>query len=43
MLLRNEYVTRGIPTAPDGVLVEIVDEVYLPLLRGRQAGLDPGR
>lgn len=35
VLLRNEYVTRGIPTAPDHVLVEIVDEVYLPLVRGR--------
>jgi hypothetical protein len=35
VLLRNEYITRGIPTVPDGVLVEIVDEVYLPLVRGR--------
>lgn len=35
VLLRNEYVTRGIPTAPDHVLVDIVDEVYLPLVRGR--------
>jgi AcrR family transcriptional regulator len=35
VLLRNEYVTRGIPTAPDHVLVEIIDEVYLPLVRGR--------
>ena len=35
VLLRNEYVTRGMPTAPDHVLVEIVDEVYLPLVRGR--------
>jgi AcrR family transcriptional regulator len=35
VLLRNEYVTRGIPTAPDHVLVEIVDEVYVPLVRGR--------
>jgi AcrR family transcriptional regulator len=35
VLLRNEYVTRGIATAPDYVLVEIVDEVYLPLVRGR--------
>jgi AcrR family transcriptional regulator len=34
-LLRNEYVIRGVPSAPDSVLVEIVDEVYLPLLRGR--------
>jgi hypothetical protein len=28
-------VTRGAPTAPDHVLVELVDEVYLPLVRGR--------
>jgi AcrR family transcriptional regulator len=35
VLLRNEYVTRGVPTVPDDVLVEIVDEVYLPLVRGR--------
>jgi AcrR family transcriptional regulator len=35
VLLRNEYVTRGMPTAPDQVLVEIVDDVYLPLVRGR--------
>jgi AcrR family transcriptional regulator len=35
VLLRNEYVTRGTPTVPDGVLVEIVDQVYLPLVRGR--------
>jgi hypothetical protein len=31
VLLCNEYVTRGTPTAPDDVLVEIVDEVYLRL------------
>ncbi|MBB5967572.1 TetR/AcrR family transcriptional regulator [Planomonospora venezuelensis] len=31
-LLRNEFVTRGTPTVPDEVLVEIVDEVYLPLV-----------
>jgi AcrR family transcriptional regulator len=36
-LLRNEYVTRGLATVPDSVLVEIVDEVYLPLVRGRGA------
>lgn len=35
VLLRNEFVTRGVPTAPDEVLIEIVDEVYLPLVRGR--------
>lgn len=34
-LLRNEFVVRGAPTAPDEVLVEIVDEVYLPLVRRR--------
>ena len=37
VLLRNEFVTRGIATTPDHVLVEIVDEVYLPLVRGRGA------
>jgi AcrR family transcriptional regulator len=35
VLLRNEYVTRGPTSVPDDVLIEIVDEVYLPLLRGR--------
>lgn len=35
VLLRNEFVLRGVPTAPDDVLVEIVDEVYLPLVRRR--------
>ncbi|MFG1862028.1 TetR/AcrR family transcriptional regulator [Microbispora bryophytorum] len=39
VLLRNEFVMRGIPTAPDDVLVEIVDEVYLPLVR--QRGMTP--
>src|SRR5262252_3670158 len=34
-LLRNEYVTRGYPSVPDSVIVEIVDQVYLPLVRGR--------
>jgi len=43
VLLRNEYVTRGIPTAPDEVLVEIVDQVYLPLIRGRSAAAGPTR
>jgi AcrR family transcriptional regulator len=33
VLLRNEFVTRGYPSAPDSVLAEIVDEVYLPLVR----------
>ncbi|MFH9352025.1 TetR/AcrR family transcriptional regulator [Kitasatospora sp. NPDC017646] len=35
VLLRNEFVVRGVPSAPDDVLVEIVDEVYLPLVRRR--------
>ncbi|MEV4513653.1 TetR/AcrR family transcriptional regulator [Dactylosporangium sp. NPDC049525] len=35
VLLRNEFVTRGMPTAPDEVLIDIVDEVYLPLVRSR--------
>jgi len=35
VLLRNEFVTRGVPSAPDEVLAEIVDEVYLPLVRHR--------
>jgi hypothetical protein len=33
--LRNEYVTRGLLSVPDHVLVEIVDDIYLPLIRGR--------
>ncbi|MFF4192942.1 TetR/AcrR family transcriptional regulator [Nonomuraea sp. NPDC001831] len=38
VLLRNEFVVRGAPNAPDDVLVEIVDEVFLPLVRrGRDA------
>ncbi|MFJ4838160.1 TetR/AcrR family transcriptional regulator [Streptomyces sp. NPDC088746] len=39
-LLRNEYMTRGVPAVPDDVLVEIVDEVFLPLVHGRSAGRD---
>lgn len=34
-LLRNEYGLNGVTTAADGVIVEIVDEVYLPLVRPR--------
>ncbi|MEU8195351.1 TetR/AcrR family transcriptional regulator [Microbispora amethystogenes] len=41
VLLRNEFVVRGVPTAPDDVLVEIVDEVYLPLVRGRGSAPAP--
>ncbi|MEV0429334.1 TetR/AcrR family transcriptional regulator [Micromonospora sp. NPDC050495] len=35
MVLRAEYAVRGNPSVPDEVLVEIVDEVFLPLVRGR--------
>ncbi|MGW3352364.1 TetR/AcrR family transcriptional regulator [Nonomuraea rubra] len=38
-LLRNEFVTRGEPNVPDEVLVEIVDEVYLPLVTGLSRGV----
>lgn len=34
-LLRNECFNRGNAAVPDGVIVEIIDEVYLPLVRGR--------
>ncbi len=37
VLLRNEFLVRGVPTVPDEVLVEIVDEVCLPLVRQRGA------
>ncbi|WP_244305471.1 hypothetical protein [Kitasatospora cheerisanensis] len=36
-LLRTEYLLRGVPAVPDEVLVEIVEEVLLPLVRGRGA------
>lgn len=32
-LLRNEYAVNGITKAPSGTLAEIVDQVFLPLLR----------
>ncbi|WP_027344244.1 TetR/AcrR family transcriptional regulator [Hamadaea tsunoensis] len=35
VLLRNEYVARGTTAVSDEVIEEIVDEVYLPLVRGR--------
>ncbi|GGQ53127.1 TetR/AcrR family transcriptional regulator [Kitasatospora griseola] len=34
-LLRTEYLLRGVPAVPDEILREIVDEVFLPLVRGR--------
>ncbi|WBB78238.1 TetR/AcrR family transcriptional regulator [Micromonospora sp. WMMD882] len=38
-LLRNEIVTRGVRGVPDDTIVEIVDQVYLPLLHsGRSTG-----
>ena len=37
VLLRNEFIVRGYPTVADDVLIEILDEVYLPLIRGRGA------
>ncbi|MFE1268069.1 TetR/AcrR family transcriptional regulator [Streptomyces sp. NPDC058758] len=42
VLLRDEFVVRGVPSAPDDVLVEIVDEVYLPLVRCRGAARPSG-
>ncbi|MFF2375852.1 TetR-like C-terminal domain-containing protein [Streptomyces xiamenensis] len=38
VLLRNEFVVRGALTAPDEVLIDIVDEVYLPLVRAPSGG-----
>lgn len=35
-LLRNEFIVNGARTAPDEVLVDIVDQVYLPLVRARR-------
>jgi AcrR family transcriptional regulator len=32
-LLRNEYALNGVTTVPDSILVEIVDQVFLPLVR----------
>jgi len=43
VLLRNEYVTRGPTNVADDVLVEIVDDVYLPLLRGRGLATNDAR
>jgi AcrR family transcriptional regulator len=33
VLLRNEFITRGFPTIPDEIVEEIIDVVYLPLVR----------
>ncbi len=32
-LLRKEFAINGVTTGPDGVLAEIVDQVFLPLVR----------
>jgi hypothetical protein len=37
-LLRGEYALRGVPAVPDDVLVDIVDEIFLPLVAGRGCG-----
>lgn len=29
----------GVPTVPDNVLFEIVDEIYLPLVRSRKRSM----
>ena len=34
VLLRNEFIVRGVPVVEDRVVVEICDQVYLPLVRG---------
>ncbi|HYQ68112.1 TetR/AcrR family transcriptional regulator [Actinophytocola sp.] len=36
-LLRNEYTLGGVTTIPESVLVEIVDEIFLPLVQVRPA------
>ncbi|MEU2253480.1 TetR/AcrR family transcriptional regulator [Nocardia xishanensis] len=38
-LLRNEYLVRGVTTIPDSTITEIIDTIYLPLVRAR---IDPG-
>ncbi|MEE1770220.1 hypothetical protein PUR34_19250 [Streptomyces sp. JV185] len=34
-MLCGEYVLHSLPEVPDAVLTEIVDEIFLPLVRGR--------
>ncbi|WP_371536581.1 TetR/AcrR family transcriptional regulator C-terminal ligand-binding domain-containing protein [Streptomyces sp. NBC_01023] len=33
-LLRNEYAINGVTRVPDSTVIEIVDQVFLPLVRG---------
>jgi AcrR family transcriptional regulator len=40
-LLRGEYALRGVPTVPDGVVIEIIDEIFMPLVRGRGVVSEP--
>ena len=42
VLLRNEYLTRGIDASPDHVLIEIIDHVYLPLVYAHGTGARAG-
>jgi len=32
-LLRNEYLVRDVSVIPDSTLTEIIDTIYLPLVR----------
>ncbi len=34
-VLRGEYALRGVPAVPDDLLMEIIDEIFMPLIRGR--------
>lgn len=34
-VLRGEYALLGVPAVPDEVLMEIIDEIFMPLIRGR--------
>jgi AcrR family transcriptional regulator len=38
-LLRNEFVISGYPNVADSVLVEIIDDVYVPLVRAPAASV----
>ena len=42
ILLRDEYTARGAASVPDSVITEIVDEVFLPLIRGRSLSSGQG-
>ncbi|MGP3916730.1 hypothetical protein [Nonomuraea sp. 10N515B] len=40
-LLRNEYALNGVTTVPDSILAEIVDQVFLPLVRAHGSADSP--